>query len=114
MQKYCQKMSDGYVYPFSQALSERPDMRVIRADPKNVVNGYLKEEETAEVEKEGEGPANHKSPGLADMTKDMLEAHARKEYGAELDKRFRKDVLVRQVEAMQQGMTPQEALQITE
>ncbi|HKJ76542.1 MAG TPA: hypothetical protein VKA64_04990 [Gammaproteobacteria bacterium] len=118
MARYCQKIDDGYIYPYSETLAERGDFRVIKADPRSVIGGRLVGEQSSSPQVESEppepeGPSQSTTP-LGDMTKDMLEAFARKQFGAELDKRYRKDTLIRQVEAMQQGMTPQEALQITD
>jgi len=116
MARYCQKIDDGYLYPYSLVLAERGDFRVVQADPRKVVNGYLAEDQQAAVQEstpeqalEGPSPSN-----FDNMTKDMLEAYARRNYGAELDKRHRKETLVRQVEAMEKGMTPQEALALNE
>lgn len=121
MRRYVQRISDGYLYPYSEVLAQRGDFRVIKANPSQVVNGFLVDgkegdgQPGAESEPEVEKEASTTSEvSLQEMTKDMLEAYARREFGAELDKRYKKDTLIRQVEAMQKGMTPQEALQITD
>lgn len=90
--RYIQQAGSGYVFPWTEALAKRPDMKEVDAPVADAVKSDVPQQKqespvTSETPDGGEStPQGDASTILAFNEKDELEAFAR-EKGIELDKR---------------------------